>query len=184
MTMLERYEPPQPDPRLEEIDAQLGRGLAPGAEERLVAGRVFEASRAHLASAGGARTLRLTSEGGEGPSMLPSHSWSAWPVLGALAALVALATIIAILFSVQSARNNRNHYATGDELDLDAASTDYPAIDGEFDSAFSVASSALFSEISASVDALLSGGDEWAFSSLANQLQDSTTNLWEDMSSF
>lgn len=179
--MLERYEPLQPDPRIEEIDARLSRSLAPGARERLVAGRVFEASRAHLASPSGKRRFRMASDGEEGPSLLPVRSWSAWPVLGALAALVALATFIAVVFSVQSTWNN---YATNDGPGFDAGSAEYLAIDGEFDSAFSVASSALYSDISATVESLLSSGDEWAFSSLASQLQVSTTNLWEDMSSF
>jgi len=174
--MLDRFQPPQPDPRLEEIDEALIRHHAPGVEEQLVAGRVFEHSRAHLARPGRERPLRLAASDEDGPSMLPMRSWSAWPVLAAMAALVALATVVAVLFSVQSARNN---------IAIEPSEqAEYLAIDEDFESEFTVATSALLSDISASVDSLVTTGDDWAYGSLSDELQIAATSLWEEMSSF
>lgn len=115
--------------------------------------------------------------------MLPSRSSSAWPVLAALAAMVVLATVITMLFSVQSARNNEIVAGPGAGAE-DAAAAEYVAIDGDFESEFTLATSTLLSDITASVDSLVTTGDEWAFGSLSNELQIATTSLWEEMESF
>ncbi|MCL4196861.1 MAG: hypothetical protein KJZ69_05145 [Phycisphaerales bacterium] len=179
----ERSEQSDRDPRLEALDAELQRHLAPGAEARLVAGRVFEASRGRLARAGERRPLRLVPVEDEGASMLPSRSSSAWPVMAALAAMVVLATVITMLFSVQSARNNEIVAGPGAGAEV-AAAAEYVAIDGAFESEFTLATSTLLSDITASVDSLVTTGDEWAFGSLSNELQIATTSLWEEMESF
>ena len=181
--MVERYIPSEPDARLEEIDEQLMRCHAPGSAESLVAGRIFEASRVHLQRAGASdgAPLRLADE--DGPSMLPTRSWSAWPILAAMAAMVVVATLIAVLYSVQAARNN---YA--DPLQQMAAETAapsrYSAVDDAFEGEFSVATGTLMSDITASVDSLVTSSSEWAYGSLSSELQTATSNLWEDMNSF
>ncbi len=180
--MSERGDQPDRDPRLEALDASLRRNLAPGAEERLVAERVFEASRRHLARAGEPRPLRFVPVDDEGASMLPSRPSSAWPVLAAMAAMVILATIITMLFSVQSARNNQIVADPGESEGAEAAP--YIALDGDFESEFSLATSTLLSDITASVDSLVTTGSEWAYGSLSSELQIATTSLWEEMESF
>ncbi len=178
--MTERYIPETPDARIEQIDQQLIRMHAPGNEESLVAGRIFEASRRHLsrADARAQPPLRLIDE--DGPSMLPARSWSAWPIMAALAAVVVLAITIAMLFSVQAQRNN---YQDPQLANVEPAE-ETPAVDEEFESEFSVAASTLMSDITASVDSLVSRGDEWAYGSLASDLQTATSSLWEDLDSF
>lgn len=181
MIMVEHYRPPEPDAQLEALDEQLIEHHAPGNEAFLVAGRIFEASRAHLARADAAARphLRLVDE--DGPSMLPVRAWSAWPIMAALAALVVLATTIAILFSVQATRNNRSDDVA---TDTPVEPGEYAAVDEQFESEFNVATSALMSDISASVDSLVTSGDEWAYGSLSSELQTATSNLWEDLDSF
>lgn len=180
--MVERYTPPEPDPRIEAIDAELTRCHAPGVEASHVAGRVFEQSRAYLARGVAADRPRLRVVDEDGPSMLPGHGWSAWPVMAALAALVVVATGIAILYSVQSARNNRQIVL--DPATEGDAAIEYSVIDDDFEDEFEVATSALMSDISASVDSLVAGGDEWAHGALASELQSATSSLWEDLDSF
>lgn len=181
--MIERYIDSDSDARLEEIDAQLIRCHEPGNAESLVAGRVFEASRLHLAraDASSGRPLRLVDE--DGPSMLPSRAWSAWPIMAALAAVVVVATLIAVLYSVQAARNNYADPGTDLAKEITAPS-EYSDVDDEFESEFAVATSSLMSDISASVDSLVTSSDEWAYGSLSSELQTATSNLWEDVNSF
>lgn len=181
--MVERYQPSEADARLEEIDEQLIRCYAPGSAESLVAGRVFEASRGHLQGAGAASKpqLRLVDE--DGPSMLPNRSWSAWPIMAALAAMVVVATLIAVLYSVQAARNNYTDPVPQVATQATTPSQ-YSDVDDEFESEFNVATSALMSDITASVDSLVTSSNEWAYGSLSSELQAATSNLWEDMNSF
>jgi len=180
--MVERYIPSEPDARLDEIDEQMIRCHAPGRAESLVAGRIFEASRLHLQRAGTSSRppQRLVDE--DGPSMLPNRSWSAWPIMATLAAMVVVATLIAVLYSVQAARNN---YADPETVVQEIlAPSEYADVDDEFESEFAVASSSLMSDISASVDSLVTSSDEWAYGSLFIELQWATSNLWEDVNTF
>lgn len=177
--MTERYIPENPDARIEQLDERLIRMHATGNEESLVAGRIFEASRQHLsrADAGERPRLRIVDE--DGPSMLPNRSWAAWPILAALAAVVVMAITIAMMFSVQAERNNYQ-----DQVAVDETPVELLAVDDDFESEFNVATSALMSDITASVDSLVSRGDEWAYGSLASDLQTATSNLWGDLDSF
>gem|GEM_PF-6484900 len=179
--MIERYRPPEPDARLEEIDEQLIQCHAPGNEEVLVAGRIFEVSRGHLVRIDAVSAPRLRLVDADDPSMLPVRAWSAWPIMAALAALVVLATTIAILFSVQAARNNQPDQVA---QEIVTEPSEYAAVDDEFESEFNVATSALMSDITASVDSLVTSSDEWAYGALSSELQTATSNLWEDLDSF
>ncbi|MCC6908865.1 MAG: hypothetical protein IT430_13055 [Phycisphaerales bacterium] len=178
--MTERYIPEKPDVRIEQIDQRLIRMHAPGNEESLVAGRIFEASRRHLSRAEvrDQPALRLVDE--DGPSMLPARAWSAWPIMASLAAVVVLSITIAMLFSVQAQRNNEQQPLVTDV----GENTELAPIDEQFESEFNVATSTLMSDITASVDSLVSQGDEWAYGSLASDLQTATSSLWEDLDSF